>query len=421
MLTNPAFFEQLPAAAALPILLALLIALRRRHSAFATRDWILALGCIFFAQLETFSAMSGHRWIYTTGHTTLLLGQLLAAVVLAFHKPARHSTQRADLLFLVLNTLPLIAISIIYGCYFFTPWPYLAASIVGIVMLLGTSLWQKRSMTVALAGSACYAIDAALAHAGYYRSTEYWILFCVYVIAIANLYQTLPRRTLGRFAILTSMSIWSLTFIVHPWVMTQPQWIGFARQIWELQKFFLCIGVLLLFLEEQVATTQWLAIHDQLTTLPNRRLLDDWLKRTIAAACADSRSFAVLLLDLDGFKAVNDTHGHAIGDYVLAEIARRMQSHLHQGEMLARLGGDEFVIVSSPIETHTSIDLLEQRLQQAIREPLHVQGRDISVGGTFGTAIYPEDALDCDPAKIAPTLLHIADQRMYRRKKVQGR
>ena len=417
MLTNPAFLENIPAAAALPILLALLIVLRRRHANFATRDWILALGCIFFAQLETFSAMSRHHWLYTAGHTTLLIGQLLAAVVLAAHRPPNHNYPKAGLPFTALNTLPLIAVSIIYGCYIFSPGAYLAASVFGIVMLLGTSLWQKKSMLLALAGSACYVISATLAHAGYYRSAEYWLLFCVYVIAIANLYITLPRRTLGRFAILTSMSIWALTFLVHPWVwVNAPQWAPFARQVWELQKFFLCIGVLLLFLEEQVATTQWLAVHDQLTSLPNRRLLDEWLKQTIAAASAHSGKFAVLLVDLDGFKAVNDTHGHAIGDYVLAEIARRMQTHLDQGKMLARLGGDEFVIVSSQIETPADIDQLEQRLQQAIREPLHVQGRDISVGGTFGTATYPEDALDCDPAKIAPTLLHIADQRMYRRK-----
>ena len=413
---TPEFLANIPNTAAMLILVALLLFLRRRHPKLAIRGWLLALGFIFVYQLAWFLGASSKEWMRLTSHALILYGEILAALTLACYRHTQDDSHRVDLPFVILNTIPLLVFSAFYGYYVFSPWPYAISTGAGILLLLGTTAWRKKNWLLALAGSVCLFITGALAWTAHYRGAQYWLLFCIFVVAIGNLRLTLPPKTLGRFVILASMSIWALSFLVHPWIINIPLWRPFADELWDLQKFFLCIGLLLVLLEDQVASTQWLALHDQLTDLPNRRLLDDWLENAITEARRTRSRLTVLLVDLDGFKAINDSCGHPIGDWVLCETARRMEGQIDSREMLARLGGDEFVIVSPLAATDEAIHHLETRLRQAIEEPLHIQGKQLSVGGTFGVAIYPDDTRDCDPKKIAPTLLRISDQRMYLRK-----
>jgi len=417
MAMNPEFLAKFPDAAALPILVTLLVLMRRRYPSLATRNWLLALTFIFISQQDRFlSLLSMQRWEHLTVHTLLVIGQVLAALTLACYRHPSQKPEKIDLPFLIFNTIPLLAFSTLYGYYIFVVWPYMVTAGVGIVILLSTSLWRKKSLPLALLGSICFAIAAALAYGLHYRTAEYWLLFCVFAVAVIKLRNSLPSGSIGKDVILTSLSVWAVSFLIHPWAITRPEWTPLANELWDLQKFFLCIGMLLVLLEDQVANTQWLALHDQLTDLPNRRLLDDWLDDAIATTQQTGSKLVVLLLDLDGFKAINDSCGHAIGDYVLREVAQRMQSRLEQKEMLARLGGDEFVIISPHPVNHEDIHRLETRFQEAIRQPLQIQGQQLSIGGTFGASTYPDDTLNCDPKRIAATLLHISDQRMYQRK-----
>jgi len=414
---NPELLAKFPDAAALPILVALLVLMRRRYPSLATRNWLLALTFIFISQQDRFvSLLPVQHWLRLAVHTLLVVGQVLAALTLACYRRPNQKPEKIDLPFLIFNAIPLLVFSTLYGYYIFAIWPYMMTAGVGAVILLSSSFWRKKSIPFALVGSICFGIAAALVYGLHYRTAEYWLLFCVFALAIIRLRNALPNGSIGKYVILTSLSVWAVSFLVHPWAVTMPMWTPFANELWDLQKFFLCIGMLLVLLEDQVASTQWLALHDQLTDLPNRRLLDDWLDDAIATARQTDEKLAVLLVDLDGFKAINDSCGHAIGDYVLREVAQRMQSKLEKQEMLARLGGDEFVIVSQRATSPEDIHRLEMRFQEAIRKPLQIQGQQLSIGGTFGTATYPEDALNCDPKRIAATLLHISDQRMYQRK-----
>jgi len=412
---------KVPNALAMPILIGLLSLLRRRHPTLATRSWLLALTFIVIAQLELLvSFHPRNRWILVFPHVLLVVGQILAAITLACH---RHTSQRNDPIdvpFLVLNTLPLLVFSTLYGYYILVPSAYLAIAVAAIAILIATSLWRKKYLQRALIGSVCYAIAGALAYTLHFRGAQYWLLFCVFVLAIINLRASLPQRTLGRSTMLASLGVCAAIFIFHPLVFARPYWQPFSLQVWELQKFFLCIGMLLVLLEDQVASTQWLALHDQLTGLPNRRLLDDRLEAAIEAARRTNASLAVFLVDLDGFKAINDTYGHAIGDLVLVEVGRRMAAQLQPGDTLARLGGDEFVIVCPSLPTPSHVPHLEGRLQHSLSEPIHLPGLELLIGGTFGCATYPEDVTPDDPNRIAPSLLHIADARMYSRKSARG-
>ncbi|GJD93158.1 bifunctional diguanylate cyclase/phosphodiesterase [Methylobacterium iners] len=154
-----------------------------------------------------------------------------------------------------------------------------------------------------------------------------------------------------------------------------------------------------------------LACHDGLTDLPNRLLFRERLDQALANLSEAGGSCALLYLDLDRFKTVNDTLGHLAGDTLLKEVARRFQSVVSEGDTLARLGGDEFAILQrAGAHQPASADALAQRLIEVMREPVITQGQRVEVGVSVGIALAPRDASD------AETLIRRADQALYRAK-----
>ncbi len=161
--------------------------------------------------------------------------------------------------------------------------------------------------------------------------------------------------------------------------------------------------------QELLEAMQWRASHDVLTTLPNRAYLHDRLHQAISAAQRHGRSLAVCILDLDGFKAVNDRYGHATGDLLLVEVANRLTRELRTEDLLARLGGDEFVLLLDQVD-ETLLPAALQRVLDVIAVPFHIDGYVMKVAGSLGVTIYPQDNEGPD------TLLRHADQAMYEAK-----
>ncbi len=156
-----------------------------------------------------------------------------------------------------------------------------------------------------------------------------------------------------------------------------------------------------------------LATHDTLTGLPNRSLLDDRLRHASARAQRTRRPFAVLFLDLDRFKVVNDTLGHDVGDRVLAEVASRLAEAVRPGDTVARLGGDEFIVVVEDLLVADTVDLVVERVVSAFDEPFVYGGREFTIGASIGVLVTSEGG---EPR----TLLRDADTAMYTAK-TQGR
>ncbi len=152
------------------------------------------------------------------------------------------------------------------------------------------------------------------------------------------------------------------------------------------------------------------AFYDGLTELPNRVLLYDRMSQTISAARRRQQAFAVLCLDLDGFKLVNDAMGHHVGDEVLAEVGRRLRGTLRGEDTAARLGGDEFVVVLPPGTTATAAEITCQRILDVLHEPIGAEGQQIQVGCSIGISVYPGDGEDIH------SLLRNADRALYRAK-----
>jgi diguanylate cyclase (GGDEF)-like protein len=150
---------------------------------------------------------------------------------------------------------------------------------------------------------------------------------------------------------------------------------------------------------------------DPLTGLMNRRRMAERVENAVWDARVDGGGLALLVLDLDGFRAVNDRFGHAAGDEVLAEVAVRVRSCLRRTDLLARLGGDEFVVALLGLSAGTAAEEAEQvaaALSAAVRRPLTVRGEELTVGVSVGIAVHPAHGCDVD------ALLHTADVSLAR-------
>lgn len=149
------------------------------------------------------------------------------------------------------------------------------------------------------------------------------------------------------------------------------------------------------------------ASHDALTGLPNRRFFDRWARRLVAGSQRSGKPFTLLAIDLDRFKAVNDTHGHAAGDEVLVEVARRFQSVLRGGEFLARVGGDEFMVLMEGDFTRNEVTSIGRRLIDCLYPSLHPALADNLVGASIGAASFPLNGTDVEG------VMQAADDALY--------
>jgi diguanylate cyclase len=150
------------------------------------------------------------------------------------------------------------------------------------------------------------------------------------------------------------------------------------------------------------------ALHDNLTGLPNRELLLDRLEQAISSAQRDGRKCAGLYLDLDGFKPINDAHGHAAGDQVLKTLARRLSGLLRGADTVARLGGDEFFILAHGVETLACAELVAGRVLKGVAAPVDIDGgATVQIGVSIGICVFPYP--DCT----AHDIIHRSDHAMY--------
>ena len=149
------------------------------------------------------------------------------------------------------------------------------------------------------------------------------------------------------------------------------------------------------------------ALHDPMTDLANRSLFFDRLRQALHAARRDGSQVALVMLDVDGFKAINDSQGHATGDAVLKEVASRLRLGLRATDSAARLGGDEFAWILPRVTSRRSVEAMVRKRLAVAQEPVQFDGQTIDIGVSAGIAMYPDDGRDAD------ALMRRADQAMY--------
>jgi diguanylate cyclase (GGDEF)-like protein len=405
---NVAFFPDLFALALLIVILAMV---RRRHSDARADAWLLGLS---FTLVESVA----HTFYAPTGvpdkvlHVVVLGCYVLAGLVFNWAAGDQRVAPDKRLLYLALNGFALLSLSTIYGLNLRFAGAYIPAIVAGLLIGVGSSIFLRRNWLYATGYAAGWSLIGILIAQHNFRAAVYWSVGCIYAIAAINFQRRLERHSTGKLAIVCGFAIWSLFFFTHPWVMDHyAMRADIPSHLWNMQKSLISIGMILIMLEEQVSNNEWLALHDELTGLPNRRLFAARLTSAVELCERKKTCLALVVLDLNDFKQINDSLGHVAGDTVLREVSSVLRKSIRATDTVARLGGDEFIIVVTDMPNANAVERFTDSLRSALERPIMIHDKPLVVGASFGFAMYPEEAKD------ATKLLRLADQRMYFLKK----
>jgi diguanylate cyclase len=409
-----------PDLAAMAVLLTILYFLRKRHPQERVDLWITGLLFIFLEAIAHAFYTPKGQW-HLPSHVVALDAYLAAGVIFLWAAAKPLYPGNPTLSYLLLNAPPIFAVLTTYGLDVRIPGVFHVFIACGLILGLVSPFvlarsarlgrgWWLIALQIGVWGSGWY-----FASHGMYRDAAYIPLFALYLSTAVVFQLSLPSKSLGKVAIVLGFTVWALVFLFHSWVTNRPQYIDIAAQIWDMQKFLVTIGMLLVMLEHQVSSNEWYAFHDHLTGLPNRRLFEDRLVAAIRQAERNNTRTALLMLDLDGFKFINDSYGHEIGDEVLQHISNNLRGAIHAPDTLARLGGDEFIIIATDLPRYQPAALIAEasvaRISEALRKPVNINGHALTVAGSIGVAVYPDDTTD------EVQLRRLADQRMYQQKR----
>jgi len=233
------------------------------------------------------------------------------------------------------------------------------------------------------------------------------VLFTVYLGCCIHFWLAYRRGTAGAFITIAGFAAWACVFLVAPFLQFMFSSVHVEGEVWNLPKYVVAVGMILLLLEDQIEHNKHLALHDHLTGLPNRRLYQDRLASALERARRFEAQTALLVIDLDSFKEVNDTLGHHVGDMVLQKVAVLFSSRVRRSDTVARTGGDEFSVILEEPTSRAEAAHVGKSLMQLLSEPLQLGEHSVLIGASVGIAVFPEDAREMEALCIA------ADLRMY--------
>jgi diguanylate cyclase (GGDEF)-like protein len=403
-------FNVLPSLVALAILVVVFRAILRQGAAERLQLWLTAWILVLIHFVAKFVDVGHGPWDHVA--SAVNLGALeLASIAFLISMSPRASTRRRQLLLGAVLGFPALAYttavvweltahSFYYGVvlvaltatsllawnwYRETP-SYLFGLLLASVVFSSVLIWMVARNRADLG------INVILAGLNFVVAVLYWRHF--------------QRATAGVLTTVFGFVAWGAVFPISMFLQLYSPSTIVESETWNIPKYFVAVGMILTLLEDQIHKNEYLAYHDALTGLPNRRLLEDRLERALAHAARAGRKVAVLLLDLDRFKEVNDTYGHRIGDLALQQVVLRLSSRMRASDTLARSGGDEFTVVSDVSDEHGA-DILLSALESALAVPLKVEGQFIQTGVSIGVALYPDHGHSPDELRAA------ADHAMY--------
>jgi diguanylate cyclase (GGDEF)-like protein len=232
-------------------------------------------------------------------------------------------------------------------------------------------------------------------------------LFMVYISSCFFTFWNFRRATAGVSVTVFGFLGMALVFVLEPLQKFLWPQIYIESEVWHLPAFVVAMGMLLLLLENELQHSKCLALHDELTGLANRRLFQDRLDNALARARRTGAPLALLSIDLDRFKQVNDALGHQAGDKVLQHVSSLFAGRVRGSDTVARTGGDEFCVILENPASRANAEKVGHSLRCLLKKPLQLGDRSVSIGASVGIAIFPYDAHDAD------SLCRVADLRMY--------
>ncbi|MGA2370764.1 MAG: diguanylate cyclase domain-containing protein [Candidatus Korobacteraceae bacterium] len=406
-------FTTLPNLIALAILVVVFWAISRKAVGEQVRLWLIGWFLVLVHFAAQFAATASGAW-GLAAMSISLDSLILAGVAFLISVSAIVSNRRSKVYLALAIAVPAVAYSsgAIWGVGYQNFYYFLAA--VGMLAPL-LVLWRHNQQGNLYAAGVVMAIVAAgitgwgVAHGD--PEIGITVILAALNFTAAILYWNHHNRTTA--GVLTAVSGFVLWGAVFPTsVLLQVFWpsIRIESEVWNIPKYLVAVGMILTLLENQIERTTYLAYHDELTDLPNRRLLEDRLDQALAQAKRTKSKVAVFVLDLDHFKEVNDTFGHRVGDFALREVVARLGSRLRASDTLARSGGDEFTVVSQ-LDNAEGAQSLLSALESALSDPIIVEHKEVRTGLSIGLALYPDDGLDPDHLYAA------ADRAMYAAKR----
>lgn len=237
------------------------------------------------------------------------------------------------------------------------------------------------------------------------------ILFAVYFGTSLHFLMMFKRTSGGALITTVGFFFWAAVFPVGESIQIYFPHLQVQAEVWNLPKYVVAVGMILSLLEDQIAFNKHLALHDELTGLPNRRLFLDRLASALERARRTGTQAALLTIDLDRFKQVNDTLGHHAGDVLLQNVARLFTGRVRRSDTVARTGGDEFAVILESPTSSAEASLVGNELLSLLNAPMALKDRQVRVGASLGCAIFPADAEDMEALCIK------ADLRMYENKR----
>ena len=233
------------------------------------------------------------------------------------------------------------------------------------------------------------------------------VLCTVYLGCAVHFWHQYRATSTGAMIGTVGFILWASVFVLAPFLDVLFPTVTLESEIWNLPKYVVALGMILLLLEGQIEHNKHLALHDELTGLPNRRLFQDRLSGALERARRAGSSAALLMVDLDEFKKVNDTYGHHAGDQLLQKVAAILSTRVRQSDTVARTGGDEFAIILESPTNRSEASVVGRSLLSLLDQPVELTDQTVRVGACVGIAVFPDDAQD------TKSLCIRADMRMY--------
>jgi len=403
-------YNALPVLIALAVLVAVFAAISRQRIKERVRLWLTAWSLILLHSLVDFAHFKTH-WLAKIEVVVGLCALEMASVVFVVSVAPQARTWRRQLvLTLVLGIPPVVYTSAMLSDVSAKSFYYaLVVLWLAALFVLLFAWYRKISLYVGLVAFVSIAVTTLLIGFVAYGKEEYGmhVILAALNFSAAGLYWYRMRRaSAGVLATVFGFVAWGITLPAGLVMATLLPSIRIEAEVWNIPKYLVAVGMIVTLLENQILESDHLAYHDALTGLPNRRLLQDRLVQALARADRDNHKVAVLLLDLDNFKEVNDNFGHRIGDAALQQVVARLSSRTRSSDTLARTGGDEFTIVSEVISAEGA-QTLALALESELLAPLQVEQASVHTGVSVGYALYPDDATTPDD------LCAAADRAMY--------
>lgn len=409
-------YSALPYLIAFAALVFVFRSMMRHHMGEKLNFWLL--GWIFLLLHFTAQLLNIGEGAWNTGIATISVLSLELAGIAFVRAASRVDLFALQATYAIAWVAALIAYSTlaIWGVALTVPYYIAIAVLATSITLLNYQARSRRSIANNVF-SFSFTLLLPLLLAGLVRRQQmaYGIdttLSWLYLLAGIRYWQRSEQKTTGVLTAVIGFFSAAATFPIGQTIQqTYIPDLEINTAIRSIPKLIIAIGVLLTFLEEEIGRTEHLALHDPLTGLPNRRLLADRLGNMLERAERNHIRAAVLMIDLNGFKQINDTYGHAVGDEFLREAALRLGAQVRKADTLARSGGDEFTVLVSDIMQPDGAEILARKLQEELDQPVAVRDLQLCVSASIGVALYPEDG------RTANELCARADAEMYQAKR----